>query len=183
MIDIQLISICNCICALHRNAIDRLVRSKDGKLKLNKQDKPVVLVLGTGWGAHSLIKVGGSKLHVVGFQGRRLEDGRPAAAAVGGRRIGRGRQRVVRETGFEVAIEARGGVQLNGQGEPLALGKSWGAHSLIKVGRPVPWAQGVSRGLRLGREVARHRGGARPRPCDEAATGGHGNRQGRRAGA
>jgi UDP-N-acetylglucosamine:LPS N-acetylglucosamine transferase len=41
-----------------RNAIDRLVRQKDGKLKLRRQlDKPVVLVLGTGWGAQSLIKV------------------------------------------------------------------------------------------------------------------------------
>jgi hypothetical protein len=28
-------------------------------MKLNKMDKPVILVLGTGWGAHSLIKVGG----------------------------------------------------------------------------------------------------------------------------
>jgi hypothetical protein len=40
-------------------AIDRLFRpSKGGKLKLKKEtQKPVVLVLGTGWGAHSLVKV------------------------------------------------------------------------------------------------------------------------------
>eukprot|EP00877_Chromochloris_zofingiensis_P010276 jgi/Chrzof1/5501/Cz16g05180.t1 len=37
-------------------AIDLLVRKKDGTFKL-KAKKPVVLVLGTGWGAHSLIKV------------------------------------------------------------------------------------------------------------------------------
>jgi hypothetical protein len=40
-------------------AIDRLFRpSQGGKLKLKKEtQKPVVLVLGTGWGAHSLVKV------------------------------------------------------------------------------------------------------------------------------
>ncbi|GBG00600.1 NADH dehydrogenase [Raphidocelis subcapitata] len=40
-----------------RNAVDRLVSKGDGGLKLNKQDKPVVLVLGTGWGAHAAVKV------------------------------------------------------------------------------------------------------------------------------
>ncbi|KIZ07869.1 NADH dehydrogenase [Monoraphidium neglectum] len=49
-----------------RNAIDRLVRQKDGKLKLRRQlDKPVVLVLGTGWGAQSLIKVIDTDLYEV----------------------------------------------------------------------------------------------------------------------
>lgn len=48
-----------------RNAVDRLVRMKDGRMKLNKQDKPVVLVLGTGWGAHSLIKVIDTDLYEV----------------------------------------------------------------------------------------------------------------------
>lgn len=40
-------------------AIDRLFRAgKGGKLQLKKEtQKPVVLVLGTGWGAHSLVKV------------------------------------------------------------------------------------------------------------------------------
>jgi hypothetical protein len=33
------------------------VSKGDGGLKLNKQDKPVVLVLGTGWGAHAAVKV------------------------------------------------------------------------------------------------------------------------------
>lgn len=38
--------------------MDRLVSgARDGMLRLNKRDKPVVLVLGTGWGAQSLIKV------------------------------------------------------------------------------------------------------------------------------
>jgi hypothetical protein len=40
-------------------AIDRLFRAgKGGRLQLKKEtQKPVVLVLGTGWGAHSLVKV------------------------------------------------------------------------------------------------------------------------------
>lgn len=36
-------------------AFDKLI-GKDGKLRL-QVDKPVVLVLGSGWGAHSLMKV------------------------------------------------------------------------------------------------------------------------------
>ena len=45
------------------------MRQKDGKLKLNKQDKPVVLVLGTGWGAHSLSKVRSRQGCTVGRKG------------------------------------------------------------------------------------------------------------------
>lgn len=52
-----------CCKLVRRNAIDRLVRQKDGRLKLNKQDKPVVLVLGTGWAAHSLCKVRQPGMH------------------------------------------------------------------------------------------------------------------------
>ena len=41
--------------------MDRLVSgARDGMLRLNKKDKPVILVLGTGWGAQSLIKVCGA---------------------------------------------------------------------------------------------------------------------------
>jgi NADH:ubiquinone reductase (non-electrogenic) len=40
-----------------RGAVDRLVRGRDGTLMLNRRDKPVVLILGTGWGAHALAKV------------------------------------------------------------------------------------------------------------------------------
>jgi hypothetical protein len=43
-----------------RRALEQLVRrGKDGRLRLDKKQlkKPVVLVLGSGWGAHSLIKV------------------------------------------------------------------------------------------------------------------------------
>jgi hypothetical protein len=37
-----------------------LRRGQDGKLKLRKKklEKPVVLILGSGWGAHSCMKVG-----------------------------------------------------------------------------------------------------------------------------
>jgi NADH:ubiquinone reductase (non-electrogenic) len=38
-------------------AFDKLVRGGGGRLRL-QADKPVVLVLGSGWGAHSLMKVG-----------------------------------------------------------------------------------------------------------------------------
>jgi hypothetical protein len=53
-----------------RNAIDRLVRQRDGALKLIKQDKPVVLVLGTGWGAHSFVKVRSGHRREGGARGR-----------------------------------------------------------------------------------------------------------------
>ncbi len=47
--------ICCTLC--RQEVIDSLFRkSKSGRLKLESK-KPVVLVLGTGWGAHSLVKV------------------------------------------------------------------------------------------------------------------------------
>jgi hypothetical protein len=43
--------------ACRQDVIDKLFRkSSTGRLKLESK-KPVVLVLGTGWGAHSLVKV------------------------------------------------------------------------------------------------------------------------------
>jgi hypothetical protein len=64
--------------------IDGLFRQSksSGRLKLQSK-KPVVLVLGTGWGAHSLVKVGdrqagASACHYVW---RALEQPQPAAAA------------------------------------------------------------------------------------------------------
>jgi hypothetical protein len=45
------------LAASSQSMIDGLFRqSKGGRLKLESK-KPVVLVLGTGWGAHSLVKV------------------------------------------------------------------------------------------------------------------------------
>jgi hypothetical protein len=57
------LSCCRCVCvnALHtcsKTVMDTLFRQgKGGRLKLESK-KPVILVLGTGWGAHSLVKVG-----------------------------------------------------------------------------------------------------------------------------
>lgn len=49
-----------CFLACRQEVIDGLFRKsgKTGRLKLVAK-KPVVLVLGTGWGAHSLVKVMG----------------------------------------------------------------------------------------------------------------------------
>eukprot|EP00887_Chlorella_sp_A99_P000732 scaffold5.g732.t1 len=41
---------------LHSSAINRLVRGEGGRLRLQSKN-PVVLILGSGWGAHSIIKV------------------------------------------------------------------------------------------------------------------------------
>jgi NADH:ubiquinone reductase (non-electrogenic) len=48
-------------------AFDKLV-GKGGRLRL-KATKPVVLVLGSGWGAHSLMKVGGPGFGGIGGSG------------------------------------------------------------------------------------------------------------------
>ena len=64
------------------------MRQKDGKLKLNKQDKPVVLMLGTGWGAHSLVKVRGLPCAAgagarVGGRWVRLHEDKPVVLVLG----------------------------------------------------------------------------------------------------
>ncbi len=39
-------------------AVDPLVPGDNGRMRLRASTKPVILVLGSGWGAHSFIKVG-----------------------------------------------------------------------------------------------------------------------------
>lgn len=48
----------SCPCVCRQDVMDKLFRQSKstGRLKLESK-KPVVLVLGTGWGAHSLVKV------------------------------------------------------------------------------------------------------------------------------
>lgn len=40
-----------------RNALTQMVSGRGGETMQLKTDKPVVMVLGSGWGAHSIIKV------------------------------------------------------------------------------------------------------------------------------